>query len=497
MAGIDIRQAAASPGRAVLLALVLCGTTTAAARDDEREPVPLEFELARAEKEIRELYRREYQATSRPDLRRFAGTLLERAHEETTNLAMCYVLLRESRDVATRSGDPITALDAVNLMGKTFRVDTATMNDEVIQLALRSTREPDEFESLVRACIRLARESFIADGLERSHELLRMARRPASRLSGEGYAARLREFAREVAVAQQDFRKVEEELARAESAADDPEANLTAGRYHCLTKRAWSRGLPLLARGADVALGTLARQELAALDEPDLPVQLSLQLGHSWLEASRSLSGRERETAASRGAAWLAASIPELDGVERDKVLREIESLADVGVPYTLTSIEPGRPSGLVTIDSSARSLAPFHVLSGEWKLAGPQITHNGRESDDDAFLRSLVAASWLRVDLEFRGGNPGLYFSTSGTREGRQGINLDSDARYNGEIERAVDESRWHLVTVLRDADEYAFWLDGERVHEMGALEGSYIVLKAHRGTLRVRRFVALGYNR
>jgi len=44
---------------------------------------------------------------------------------------------------------------------------------------------------------------------------------------------------------------------------DDPEANFTAGKYLCLVKGDWDKGLPLLAKGSDAKLKELAQKELA------------------------------------------------------------------------------------------------------------------------------------------------------------------------------------------------------------------------------------------
>ena len=43
---------------------------------------------------------------------------------------------------------------------------------------------------------------------------------------------------------------------------EDAEANFTVGRFYCLYKKDWPRGLPALARGSDAGLKALAVKEL-------------------------------------------------------------------------------------------------------------------------------------------------------------------------------------------------------------------------------------------
>ena len=51
-----------------------------------------------------------------------------------------------------------------------------------------------------------------------------------------------------------DFEKVKASLEKLKSSPDDPDANLAAGRFYCLTRGDFARGLPMLAKGSDPAL---------------------------------------------------------------------------------------------------------------------------------------------------------------------------------------------------------------------------------------------------
>ena len=59
---------------------------------------------------------------------------------------------------------------------------------------------------------------------------------------------------------------------------EDPQANLEVGRYYCLVKADWTRGLPLLAKCNDSALRELAQQEMQS---PTIPID-QIQIADGW-----------------------------------------------------------------------------------------------------------------------------------------------------------------------------------------------------------------------
>ena len=56
---------------------------------------------------------------------------------------------------------------------------------------------------------------------------------------------------------------------------DDPDANLVLGKFLCLDKGDWGRGLPMLAEGSDPDLKALALSDLASVSDPDAQQELA------------------------------------------------------------------------------------------------------------------------------------------------------------------------------------------------------------------------------
>ena len=93
----------------------------------------------RAERLIREVYAHEYAnlAKSRADL---AARLLQQGKSVSEDLAMKFVALRESRDLAADAGDTKTAMAAVETIGEVFAVDSVEMRaTALIKLASKAT----------------------------------------------------------------------------------------------------------------------------------------------------------------------------------------------------------------------------------------------------------------------------------------------------------------------------------------------------------------------
>jgi hypothetical protein len=66
---------------------------------------------------------------------------------------------------------------------------------------------------------------------------------------------------RTIQEARNAYRTIHRTIANLED-ADDPKANLDVGRYYCLIRDEWEKGLPMLAKGSHRAFQQLAQAEL-------------------------------------------------------------------------------------------------------------------------------------------------------------------------------------------------------------------------------------------
>src|SRR5271154_6832121 len=58
-------------------------------------------------------------------------------------------------------------------------------------------------------------------------------------------------------------------LARHNASPADPDLNLALGKLYCFDRREWEKGLPILAKGSDATLRTLAENDLQRPEEAE------------------------------------------------------------------------------------------------------------------------------------------------------------------------------------------------------------------------------------
>jgi len=92
------------------------------------------------------------------------------------------------------------------------------------------------------------------------------------------------------------------------SRPEEPEANTTVGRYLCFAKAQWVEGLPLLAKGKDLALKGLAERDKEATGQTN-PTMFAL-LADDWWQYGESHPGLEQPGSRQRACLWYAKALP-------------------------------------------------------------------------------------------------------------------------------------------------------------------------------------------
>jgi hypothetical protein len=97
---------------------------------------------------------------------------------------------------------------------------------------------------------------------ERAKRLLAAATVVSRKTRDPVLIKQVRQRSKSIADAQAQDAKMAEFAAILKTSPDDPAANLKMGRYLCLIKGDWKRGLPMLAQSNDNALKALAQQAI-------------------------------------------------------------------------------------------------------------------------------------------------------------------------------------------------------------------------------------------
>lgn len=170
-----------------------------------------------------------------------------------------------------------------------------------------------------RTAMEQAEEAVANDDYAGAVRVLTAARRGAPKAINQELNARIRD----VAELGRAFDKIRPLVDMLSQARKDGRANAEVGKFYCLVKGDWTKGLAMLAQGDDAALRSAA--ELEAQDPKDAPDQL--RLGEAWWQAAQDLKGPQRTQGFLRARHWYLRARPKLDAEGRKTVQRRLEAI--------------------------------------------------------------------------------------------------------------------------------------------------------------------------
>lgn len=292
-------------------------------------PVPTDDELREAKAKLHELFKPDYSeisaAATKPQValeKKFAlAKKLFHESEKENDPINRYAMLDEARRLAMQVGDSQAVLETIYSLGARYQIDD-------VQLTVDSFIETGNAPTVSNFKRKLAENSLMLIGkaIERERfdvaEKLEAQALKAAKSTSDGLLqqqviwrrARLLEQRKAYESAQAAFEKLKED-------ANDPAANLAAGRYRCLIQENWKEGLPLLAKGNDEALKHLAEQEL----QPPGEAVAQAKLGDEWVAAARDESLAPYYQMRARQ--WYELALPRLAAVSRRDTQVKLEKM--------------------------------------------------------------------------------------------------------------------------------------------------------------------------
>jgi hypothetical protein len=302
-----------------------------------RLPIPDDAAQAAAQGKVDDVFKgRVVQAKSPADKGLLAGELIRQAKETKDNPAARYVLLAEARDLAVAGGDPARLREAVSEMARAYEVDAIQEQARVLTEAAERALPSLVKNSLARAAIGLCQEAIQADAFEAASQSAKAGFSLAGKvMASKGRDPQMIQQSRELVEIipwyQQQFGLAQEAEKTLAQDPANPKAILFLGKYYALVKNQWSRGLPLLAKGGDPTLKSLAAAEMAlgpSTDAADL-----VKLADQWKEVVPSLDPPWQRFAQHRALHWYEDALPRLRGFAQTRVARLVLELKEAESP--------------------------------------------------------------------------------------------------------------------------------------------------------------------
>ncbi len=252
-----------------------------------RVPLPDQAAIKEAQKLLRGMYAANIAKAKTLDRKTvLLNGMFENAKSSTSDPAGKYVLLNMVVDFALQENALKAAFTAIDQIDKSFLgVDPCKMKMDA--LAKVSKRPSPNRWPLFESAMALADQAIAEDHYDtaqRAAELATAAAKSLKDVEAIKDAAAQSAKVKDIAAAYAALPKPSSQPATGR--ANDPQANLTFGRFDCFVKARWDKGIPKLAAGSDEKLSAIAKKELdkphGLLDE----TKEKLEAADAWLEVA-------------------------------------------------------------------------------------------------------------------------------------------------------------------------------------------------------------------
>jgi hypothetical protein len=291
----------------------------------EKLSVPDAAAQAKAEAQVRDIFKAEFMRTTPDERLAFAKKLLKEADETKDNPAARYVLLRDARDLAAQAGNLTLAKHVMDMQGQVFAIDLAEGETSILTTAAKTVAARDQIVAFMDLSLD-AIDQRMADGnYPEAVKLLPNLNLAANHLNKP-------EISKLVVARSAEVREMMGEYISLQSAmkhppVSDPGGYLATGKYLCIFKNDWKQGIASLSLCKDKTI-----QQLAEKDAAGAATQAAMmELANGWFEAAPKPASLMRKLMLRRAAYWYGQATAKLTGL--DKALAEKRVIACFGAP--------------------------------------------------------------------------------------------------------------------------------------------------------------------
>ncbi|MBV8881335.1 MAG: SUMF1/EgtB/PvdO family nonheme iron enzyme, partial [Planctomycetaceae bacterium] len=377
----------------------------------KRPPVPEAARLRDAEAAVRKTFNVDAAKTPK-DKADLARTLLQTASASGAKDVELYALLRMAKTLAAQGGALKVSLEAIDRTGLAFDVDAM---GEKVELFAKTTLKPTDAATWGAGALDVAEEASQAEEYDSAIKLAGRAEALGRSANDRGLQETAKERAKELSDLKRAADGLKAHVKTLESKPDDPAANAAVGKFTCLVKGDWKRGLPMLVKGSEPALKTLAELELAT------PVDAAAQaaLGESWAAQAEKETPTYKTRERSRAAEWLSRALPGLSGLTKVSAEKKLASLGPVAFSkeHPVLDLGPGARVELIYVRAGSFTMGGTIVPVAVWE-ADQRPEHRvtltrgyylGRTEVTRGQFAAFVKATGYKTDAERQGNSWGL----------------------------------------------------------------------------------------
>jgi hypothetical protein len=299
----------------VLVSLLTASTQTG---DGTKQALPTAAEEDKASKLLRKLFADEFARAvkSVADRKELAVTLRGQARDTKDSPALQYTALKQAALLAATAGDTALAFEIVADIAAAFQVDAAAVKVDVLAHAGQTAAEVEVHHAVADVALTLLEEAIEKDDFSNGVRLAAIAQASAAKTTDKKLQSRVQSVETQVADLKKQYDALKPNLDMLAKNPKDAEANLVVGKYFCLAKGKWEKGLPYLAMGGDEGLKKLAKRDLANPEK----VGEQLALGDAWWGLAENEKDQTQKNLRRRAIHWYTLAYPALTGDNKARV---------------------------------------------------------------------------------------------------------------------------------------------------------------------------------
>ena len=280
------------------LVVVLFSFSAFAMESAPKALIPDEDAQKSASTVIAHVYKPDYEKAKTPAQKlELAKKLLGEGIATKDDSVSRFVLFRIARDIAAQQGDLVTAFAAIDRVSGEFDIDRMQMQVDAARTSTKALKLPKDHQAFANVLAPIIDEAISVDRYDLAKLLVALTLSAAKEVGDSEFVKQMTSKSKEIKELTAEFENVKESKVVLDTMPTDPSANFVVGRFLCLVKGDWKRGVLMLALGSNEEFKAAAMLELE--EKPD-----ALKLGDGWWKVSEGLEGTAQTQAQSHAAYW-------------------------------------------------------------------------------------------------------------------------------------------------------------------------------------------------
>ena len=293
--------------------------------------IPTSEELTEAVKLINELLADDYSKAKRLDDKvELVDKLLKQASDETNAGTVKYALLSEAERIATEIGDVQLALDVTDEIISWFDVDLYKRRAATVTQLVKTARGSEQRTAVAEVALSWAGDAFASDQFPEALSFAAAAYKSAGKENNTNLAQKARREGVRIKAAMGHWKEYQQALSKLKADADDPDANLAAGRYLCFIAGNWQEGLAHLAKSSDERLKEIAKDDIRSPREADQQAALA----DRWRELADSADAADRTSYLAAARYWYEKALSSAQGLSKLRFQNELKKIGEIPSTY-------------------------------------------------------------------------------------------------------------------------------------------------------------------